>query len=176
MRSFVVTTTIALGLTFSNAAFVNAADIVTCGYSIEPVGAALAAETKLVDVKYSKKQKKEIRAAYAKFPSYEAPYAPRKMAAGDRYQRTVAGEDGVAMMFDHMRVIVSPRDYADPSQGTTVTLPNGVTARWYAAGQAAGAEERLAFPVDDRFVTISSPDRTLSRMQMEGIAATVAKL
>ena len=136
----------------------------------------VAEAAELVDVSFTKAQIKEIKAAFAQFPSFETPYAPRKMAAGDRYRRTVAGEDGVSMTFDHMRLYVSPRDYTDPSQGAAVTLPNGVAARWYAADPAAGTEARLAFPVDDRFVTISSPDRTLSRTQLERIAVTVAKL
>jgi hypothetical protein len=137
---------------------------------------AVAKAAELVDVNFTKAQIQEIRAAFARFPSFETPYAPRKMAASDRYQRTVAGEDGVAMIFDHMRLKVSPRDYSDPSQGTAVTLPNGTAGRWYTADQAAGMEPRLVFPVDDRFVTIHSPDRTLSQAVLEGIAATVAKL
>lgn len=130
----------------------------------------------LVDVRYTKAQLREIADAYAKFPSFETPYAPRKMAKGDRYVRTEAGEDGVTVLFDHMRVYVSPRDYSDPAAGTAVTLPNGVQARWYAANEATGHAEKLVFPLDDRFVSLSSPDRTLTRGQLERVAVTVGKL
>jgi hypothetical protein len=134
------------------------------------------ATAKLTDVNYSLTQIQEIKNAFANFPSFETAYAPQKMTIGDSYKQTAAGDDGVAIIFDHMRIYVSPRDYSDPSEGETIALPNGTMAKWYAANDEAGTEARLTFPLDDRFITISSSDRSLSQAQLEQVAVTVAKL
>jgi hypothetical protein len=148
-------------------------DRVTLGVKAGGESDAIA---ELTEVNYTQTQIQEIKDAFANFPSFETAYAPQKMTIGDRYKHTAAGDDGVAIMFDHMRIYVSPRAYSDPSEGETIALPNGVTAKWYPANNETDSEARLTFLLDDRFVTISSPDRTLSQAQLEQVAVTVAKL
>lgn len=130
------------------------------------------AHADLTRVNYTKAERKEIAQAFAKFESFETPYAPRKMTKGDSFGKVVASDDGVQFIFDRMTVNISPRDYAYAYEGETVTLSNGVQAKWYTPDQTP----LLSFALKDRFVTISSPDGELSRSQLEKVAVTVAKL
>lgn len=66
----------------------------------------------LVSVKYSETQLREIRNAFAKFDGFETAYAPVQMVEGDAYRKTVASGDGVNLVFEHMTVNISPRDYS----------------------------------------------------------------
>lgn len=66
----------------------------------------------LTNVKYSDAKRKEIKSAFAKFDGFQTPYAPSQMVKGDVYQKTGASEDGVNMLFKHMTVYISPRDYS----------------------------------------------------------------
>lgn len=126
----------------------------------------------LTEVNYTKSQLKEITNAFAKFESFETPYAPMQMVKGDAFKSVGASDDGVNLIFNHMRVNVSPRDYAYLYEGKTVTLAGGIEAKWYTLDETPF----LSFKLDDRFVTLSSPDHTLSKAQLEKVAVTVAKL
>ncbi|MFB5763627.1 hypothetical protein [Paenibacillus medicaginis] len=126
----------------------------------------------LAAVNFTQAQLKGITKAYAKFESFETPYAPAQMVKGDAFNKVGASEDGVNLLFKHMTVNVSPRDYAYLYDGKTVKLSNGVKAKWYTPDKTP----MLSFALDDRFVTLSSPDHTLNQTQLEQVAVTVAKL
>ncbi|WP_194543752.1 hypothetical protein [Paenibacillus sp. JZ16] len=128
--------------------------------------------TELTNVKYSDAERKEIKSAFAKFDGFQTPYAPTQMVKGDVYQKTGASEDGVNMLFKHMTVYISPRDYSHGYDSKSVTLSNGVKAKWYTPDDT----DMLGFQIDDRFVTISSPEHSLSRAQLEKVAVSVAQL
>lgn len=123
-------------------------------------------------VSYSAAQIKEIKAAYAKFESFETPYAPGQMTKNDSYVKAAATGDGVNHIFKHMIVNVSPRDYSDGYDSKEVTLSNGVKAKWYTPSDTP----MLSYQLNDRTVTISSPDHTLSKAQLEQVAVHVAKV
>lgn len=123
-------------------------------------------------VTYSAAQKAEITKAFAAFQGFETAYAPTQMISGDAFLKVAGGEDGVSFLFNHMRVNVSPRDYSDSYKGTTVTLSNGIQGKWYTPSDIP----MLTFKLDDRYVTISSPDQSLSKAKLEKAAAGVAKL
>lgn len=126
----------------------------------------------LAAVQYSAAQKEQITKAFANFAGFETAYAPAQMIKGDAFQKVVGGEDGVSFLFNKMRVNVSPRDYSYDYDGTTVKLSNGTEAKWYTPSDTA----MLTFKLADRFVTISSPDKSLSKAQIEKVAVSVAKL
>lgn len=128
--------------------------------------------TELTNVKYSDAERKEIKSAFAKFDGFQTPYAPTQMVKGDVYQKTGASEDGVNLLFKHMTVYISPRDYSHGYDSKSFTLSNGVQAKWYTPDDT----DMLGFQIDDRFVTISSPDHSLSRAQLEKVAVSVAQL
>ncbi|RAR44629.1 hypothetical protein [Paenibacillus sp. MDMC362] len=128
--------------------------------------------TELTNVKYSDAERKEIKSAFAKFDGFQTPYAPTQMEKNDMYQKTGASEDGVNMLFKHMTVYISPRDYSHGYDSKSVTLSNGVKAKWYTPDDT----DMLGFQIDDRFVTISSPEHSLSRAQLEKVAVSVAQL
>ncbi|CAH1220725.1 stalk domain-containing protein [Paenibacillus sp. JJ-223] len=124
------------------------------------------------DVNYNKSQVSAIQKAFAKFQGFETAYAPKHMVAGDQFKSVAAGGDGVSFVFNHMKVDVSPRDYAFDYDGKTVKLPNGVSAKWYTPDKT----DMLTFQLDDRYVTLSSPDHSLTHAQLEQMAAAVQKL
>ncbi|EGG37970.1 conserved domain protein [Paenibacillus sp. HGF5] len=126
----------------------------------------------LTNVKYSDAERKEIKSAFAKFDGFQTPYAPSQMVKGDVYQKTGASEDGVNMLFKHMTVYISPRDYSHGYDSKPVTLSNGTKAKWYTPDDT----DMLGFQINDRFVTISSPDHSLSKAQLEKVAVSVAQL
>lgn len=126
----------------------------------------------LAAVQYSAAQKEQIIKAFANFEGFETAYAPAQMISGDAFQKVVGGDDGVSFLFNKMRVNVSPRDYSYDYDGTTVKLSNGTEAKWYTPSDTA----MLTFALADRFVTISSPDKSLSKAQIEKVAVSVAKL
>lgn len=126
----------------------------------------------LTEVNYTKAQLEEIVKAFAKFESFETPYAPQQMAKGDAFKMVGASDDGVNLIFNHMTVTVSPRDYAYEYEGKMITLSNGVQAKWYTPSDTP----MLSFKLDDRFVTLSSPDGNTSKAELEKVAASVAKL
>ena len=128
--------------------------------------------TDLITVNYTKAQLEEIIKAFAKFESFETPYAPQQMAKGDGFKLVGASDDGVNLIFNHMTVSISPRVFAYEYVGKTITLSNGVQAKWYTPSETP----MLSFKLDDRFVTLSSPDGKISQTQMEKVAVTVAKL
>lgn len=128
--------------------------------------------SELTTVKYSDAQLKEIKSAFAKFDGFTTLYAPNQMIQGDVYQKTGASEDGVNMVFKHMTVYISPRDYSHGYDSTAVTLSNGTKAKWYTPDDTA----MLGFQFHDRFVTISSPDHSLSKAQLEKVAVSVAQV
>ncbi|WP_152392757.1 hypothetical protein [Paenibacillus guangzhouensis] len=123
-------------------------------------------------IHYSEAQIKAIKGAFAKFESFETAYAPQQMAKNDSYVKAAATGDGVNLIFKHMTVNVSPRDYSDGYKSKEVKLSNGVSAKWYTPSKTP----LLGFQLDDRTVTISSPDGTLSNSQIEQIAVSVAEL
>lgn len=128
--------------------------------------------TGLSNVSYNDAQVKQIKTAYAGFDGFTTAYAPTLMAGNDTYKQAAATGDGVNLVFAHMTVNVSPRDYAFEYDGTNVTLSNGVKAKWYKPSDT----DMLTLKLDDRFVTISSPDGALTKAQIEQIAVGVAKL
>jgi len=123
-------------------------------------------------IQYSEAQIKAIKEAFAKFESFETAYAPQQMAKNDSYVKAAAAGDGVNLIFKHMTVNVSPRDYSAGYKSKEVKLSNGVSAKWYTPSKTP----LLGFQLDDRTVTISSPDGTLSNSQIEQIAVSVAEL
>ncbi|MEK0315605.1 stalk domain-containing protein [Cohnella sp. 56] len=135
------------------------------------IGQANPQTSDLSAVTYSDAQIKKIKEAYAEFDGFTTAYAPTLMAAGDTYKQ-VGASDGVSLVFAHMIVNVSPRDYSDGYDSTPVTLSNGVGAKWYQPDDTA----MLSFKLDDRIVTISSPDGALTKAQIEKLAVGVAKL
>ncbi|MEK8211374.1 hypothetical protein [Paenibacillus sp. FSL L8-0463] len=126
----------------------------------------------LAAVPYSAEQKQEINKAFANFQGFETAYAPFKMTSGDTFQKVDGSGDGVNFLFKHMRVVISPRDYSDSYDGATVKLSNGTEGKWYTPSDLA----MMTFKVADRYVTISSPDKSLSKAQLENVAVSVAKL
>ncbi|GAB6926228.1 hypothetical protein JCM10914A_02110 [Paenibacillus sp. JCM 10914] len=125
-----------------------------------------------VSVKYSEAQLKQIKAAYAQFDGFKTPYVVNQMVKGDSYEKAAASSDGVNLIFKHMTVNVSPRDYSYSYDSQPVTLTNGVKAKWY----TPDGTDMLTFKLDDRFVTISSPDHSLTKTQLEQVAVSVAQL
>ncbi|MCM3629371.1 copper amine oxidase N-terminal domain-containing protein [Paenibacillus glycanilyticus] len=121
---------------------------------------------------YTAAQLDEIKQAFAGFDGFETAYAPQIMIKGDALQKVAATADGVNLLFKNMTVNVSPRDYSHDYDGTAVTLPNGLTGKWYKPGDTA----MLSVKVDDRYVTVSSPDGKLSNSQLEKVATTVTKV
>ncbi|GAA0376506.1 stalk domain-containing protein [Paenibacillus motobuensis] len=126
----------------------------------------------LTTVNYNETQIKAIQKAYANFESFETAYAPKQMTANDSYVKAAATGDGVNLIFKHMIVNVSPRDYSTDYESKEVKLSNGVIAKWYTPSDTP----MLGFQLDDRTVTISSPDGSLSNSQIEQVAVSVAKL
>lgn len=129
----------------------------------------------LVSVTFTAAQLTKIKQAYAGFEGFTTPYAPFKMVKGDTLRSIYGGDEGadsVGFLFDHMRVQVSPRDYSVGYDSTSVALSNGVQAKWYTPSDTP----MLTFSLDDRFVTLSSADHTLSKADLESVAVSVAKL
>ncbi|XOK61127.1 hypothetical protein ACJ7K1_32375 [Paenibacillus elgii] len=125
-----------------------------------------------ITINYSEAQIKAIKEAYAEFESFETAYAPKQMAKHDSYVKAVATGDGVHLIFKHMTVNVSPRDYSTGYESKAIKLSNGFSAKWYTPSDTP----LLGFQLDDRTVTISSPDGSLSGSQIEQVAVSVAKL
>lgn len=134
-------------------------------------GGETGAVSNLVSVSYSAEQKKAIKAAFAQFDGFETAYAPVQAAKGDAYVSAGAG-DGVTLRFTHMTVSVSPRDYSGGYAAKPVKLSNGTAAKWYTPDKTP----LLGFQLDDRFVTLSSPDGKVSAKELEQIAVSVQKL
>jgi hypothetical protein len=126
----------------------------------------------LTPVQYSNAQKEQISKAFANFDGFKTVYAPAQMVSGDAFQKAASSEDGVYLLFNHMRVNVSPRDYSYDYKGDTVKLSNGTEAKWYSPSSDSLF---LTYKLDDRFVTISSPNKTLSKTQLEKVAVNVVK-
>ncbi|WP_405107277.1 hypothetical protein MHH28_26755 [Paenibacillus sp. FSL K6-1217] len=127
---------------------------------------------KLTEVQYSAAQKEQIAKEFAKFEGFETAYAPTQMISGDAFQKVAGGGDGVSFLFNKMRVNISPRDYSEGYNSSTVKLSNGTEAKWYTPSDTP----MLTFKLADRFVTISSADKSLSKAQIEKVAVGVAKL
>lgn len=136
------------------------------------IGEATSNPSTLSNVSYSAAQKEAIQKAFAQFDGFETAYAPQQMIAGDTFKSVGAGGDGVSFTFNHMKVDVSPRDYSDGYNSKDVKLSNGVTAKWYTPDQT----DMLTFKLDDRYVTISSPDHKLSQAQLQQVAVSVQKV
>lgn len=126
----------------------------------------------LMTINYNEAQIKAIKKAYANFESFETAYVPKQMTANDSYVKAAATGDGVNLIFRHMIVNVSPRDYSTDYESKEVKLSNGVIAKWYTPSDTP----MLGFQLDDRTVTISSPDGSLSNSQIKQVAVSVAKL
>lgn len=125
----------------------------------------------LAAVSYSAAQKEQINKAFANYQGFETAYAPAQMISGDSLVNIGGGDDGVSFLFKHMRVVISPRDYSDGYKSTAVKLSNGTSAKWYTPSDTP----MLTFKLDDRFVTLSSTDQSLSKAKLEKVAVTVAK-
>jgi len=136
------------------------------------IGSSSTSATALAKVSYTAAQVKAIKAAFAGFDGFETAYAPTQMTQGDAYQKAVGTGDGVNLVFSHMIVNVSPRDYSDGYESKDVTLSNGVKAKWY----TPDATPMLSFQLDDRTVTVSSPDQKVSKAMIEKVAVNVKKL
>lgn len=140
--------------------------------NVMKVNSSQAGTVQLSELKYTEAQRKAIKAEFAKFDGFKTAYAPMQMAKGDTFQKAAAGGDGVTFRFQHMNVSISPRDYSYEYDGKNVTLSNDVKAKWYTPSDTA----MLTFELDDRYVTLSSPDHKLNQAQLEQIAVGVAKL
>ncbi len=128
--------------------------------------------TAFENVNYSKQQLDNIRKSFAQFDGFTTAYAPQHMVAGDAFKSVGAGGDGVNFVFNRMNVAVSPRDYSFSYDGNTVKLPNGVSAKWYTPDKT----DMLTFKLDDRYVTLSSPNNQLTHIQLEQMAVAVQKV
>ncbi|AZK47972.1 stalk domain-containing protein [Paenibacillus lentus] len=126
----------------------------------------------LKTVNYNAEQIKAIKKAYANFESFETAYAPKQMVSNDSFVKVAASDDAVYLTFKHMLISVSPRDYSYEYESREVKLSNGASAKWY----TPSGTPMLGFRLDDRTVTISSPDASLSSGQIEQVAVSVAKL
>ncbi|AIQ22120.1 stalk domain-containing protein [Paenibacillus sp. FSL H7-0737] len=135
-------------------------------------GGSVTDTISLTPVQYSNTQKEEIVKAFANFQGFETAYAPTQMVSGDAFQKVVGSDDGVNFLFKQMKVNISPRDYAYEYKGETVKLSNGTEAKWYSPSTDSLF---LTYKLDDRFVTISSPNKTLSKTQLEKVAVNVVK-
>jgi hypothetical protein len=153
--------------------FDAAANQVVLGTSTGSTAPGNSSAVTLAAVQYSAAQKEEIVKAFGNFQGFETAYAPARMVSGDAFQKVAGSDDGVSFMFNHMNVNISPRDYSYAYDGDTVKLTNGTEAKWYSP---SGDTLMLTFKLDDRFVTISSPDKTLSKTQLEKVAVNVTKL
>ncbi|YCI23171.1 copper amine oxidase N-terminal domain-containing protein [Paenibacillus sp. Z3-2] len=136
------------------------------------IGQATSNPSALTNVTYSAVQKEAIQKAFAQFDGFTTAYAPQHMVAGDTFKSVGAGGDGVNFVFNRMNVTVSPKDYSFSYDGKTVKLPNGVSAKWYTPDQT----DMLTFQLDDRYVTLSSPNNQLTHTQLEQIAVSVQKV
>ncbi|MDO3410319.1 stalk domain-containing protein [Saccharibacillus sp. CPCC 101409] len=125
----------------------------------------------LTTVTYTASQKAAAKAAFAKFDGFETVYAPMRAVSGDTFRSVAAGADSVTYTFDKMKVSVSPRDEAYMYDGTTVTLSNGVKAKWIKPSET----EMLTFAVGDRFVSIWSEKGSLTKAQIQSAAVYVEK-
>jgi len=123
-------------------------------------------------VEYNAAQKQAIIDAFGTFQGFETAYAPNQMVKGDAFQKVIGSEDGVSFLFNHMRVVISPRDYSGGYSSQEVQLSNGTKAKWYSPSTDS---LMLGFNLDNRTVTISSPDQALNKAQMEKVAVSVAK-
>lgn len=126
----------------------------------------------LTPIQYTTAQKTDMINAFANFQGFETVYAPTQMINGDQFQKVVSSDDGVSFMFKHMKVSISPRDYSYEYKGDTVKLSNGTEAKWYSPSTDSLF---LTYKLADRFVTISSPDKTLTKAHLEKVAANVLK-
>jgi hypothetical protein len=136
------------------------------------IGEATSNPSALSNVTYSAAQKEAIQKAFAQFDGFETAYAPQQSIQGDTFKSVGAGGDGVSFIFTHMKVSVSPRDYSDGYDSKDVKLSNGVNAKWYTPDQTG----MLTFPLDDRYVTLSSPDHKLTQAQLAQVAVSVQKV
>ncbi|WP_052087826.1 hypothetical protein [Paenibacillus wynnii] len=136
-------------------------------------GTNTGSTSNLEAVEYSAAQKQAILTAFGSFQGFEKAYAPNQMVKGDAFQKVVASDDGISFLFEHMRVVISPRDYSAGYDSQEVQLSNGTKAKWYSPSTD---NLMLGFSLDDRTVTISSPDKALNKAQMEKVAVSVAKL
>ncbi|WP_440112854.1 stalk domain-containing protein [Paenibacillus sp. QZ-Y1] len=136
------------------------------------IGDANTTPSTLTNITYSAAQKEAMQKAFAQFDGFETAYAPQHMIAGDTFKSVGAGGDGVSFMFSHMKVDVSPRDYSFGYNSKDVKLSNGVTAKWYTPDQT----DMLTFKMDDRYVTLSSPNNALTHTQLEQMAVSVQKV
>jgi hypothetical protein len=136
------------------------------------IGSEVASKTTVVDIAYSSAQIAEIQKAFSSFEGYESAYAPKLVLQGDTFLKAAPTDDGVNLLFSHMTVNVSPRDYSDGYDSKPVKLSNGAEAKWYKPGET----DMLALKLEDRFVIISSPDNALTKAQLENVAIGVAKL
>ena len=98
------------------------------------IGSAPVANGELSDLTYSAAQVDAIKKEFAKFQSFETAYAPKQIVKGDVYLNAAATDDGVNLVFSHMIVNVSPRDYSDGYESKAVSLSNGTKAKWYTPG------------------------------------------
>ncbi|WP_127495637.1 hypothetical protein [Paenibacillus glycanilyticus] len=147
----------------------NKSQVEKAAASVTKVGVA---QSDLVKVLYTAAQLDELKKAFAGFDGFEAAYAPQMMVNGDVLKKTAATEDGVNIIFENMTVNVSPRDYSFKYEGTKVTLSNGATAKWY----TLNGTDMLTLKVDDRYVTLSSPNANLTHARLEKVAVTVTKV
>lgn len=136
------------------------------------IGEASSNPTALTNVTYTAAQKEAIQKAFAQFAGFETAYAPQQMTSGDTFKSVAAGGDGVSFIFNHMKVDVAPRDYSDGYTSKEVKLSNGVSAKWYTPDKT----DMLTFKLDDRYVTLSSPNNQLTHSQLEQMAAAVQKV
>ncbi|UQZ34895.1 hypothetical protein C2I18_15950 [Paenibacillus sp. PK3_47] len=152
--------------------FDAAANQVVLGISAGTTAPDAGSAITLAAVSYSAAQKEQITKAFANYQGFETAYAPAQMIKGDAFKNVAGGDDGVSFVFNHMHVSISPRDYSYLYDGTTVKLSNGVSAKWYTPSDIP----MLTFQLDDRYVTISSPDQSLGKAKLEKVAVGVAKL
>ncbi|MCR8636664.1 copper amine oxidase N-terminal domain-containing protein [Paenibacillus radicis (ex Xue et al. 2023)] len=125
----------------------------------------------LTAITFTASQKSLIAQQFQNLSGFKA-YIPTKIVAGDKYKQTGSSEDSVRHIFNHMIIMESPRDYSSLYEGTDVALSNNVSAKWIKPSDT----DMLVFKRGDTYISIFSEDHTLSKEQLQDIAASMVEL
>jgi hypothetical protein len=125
----------------------------------------------LIGFTFTDAQKVSITAEFNKLNGLK-PYIPTKLAAGDKFKLAGSSEDSSRLVFNHMVIMESPRDYSSSFEGTAIKLSNQVSAKWIKPGDT----EMLVFQQGNTYLSVFSEDGSLSKEQLQEIAASLIEL
>ncbi|WP_171650013.1 stalk domain-containing protein [Paenibacillus foliorum] len=125
----------------------------------------------LTGITFTDSQKSLIDQEFQKLSVFKA-YIPTKIVAGDKYKLTGSSEDSVRHVFNHMIIMESSRDYSSSYEGTDVKLSTNVSAKWIKPSDM----DMLVYKLGDTYISIFSEDQSLSKEQLQGIAASMVEL